>query len=88
MTKFFSVKWLLTVFLPVVALSSCGFSDDDEVEPPTYPIELLGSWQGVDAEISTDGDKGDAGLDYTESLENIGVMINPNVRDIRGEYNR
>ncbi len=87
MTKFFSVKWLLTVFLPVVALSSCGFSDDDEVEPPTYPIELLGSWQGVDAEISTDGDKGDAGLDYTESLENIRVIINPNGTFVTYEEN-
>lgn len=70
-------KWLLLTFFAVAAVSSCGF-DDDDAEPPTYPIELLGVWQGVGAEITVADPEGTEGEKRTESLENIRVAINPN----------
>ncbi|MDE6527946.1 MAG: lipocalin family protein [Muribaculaceae bacterium] len=72
-----NAKWLLAMFVVLAAVSSCGF-DDDETQPDTYPLELLGTWEGTDAEITvTDAEGVECGV-RTESLENIRVVINPN----------
>lgn len=76
-TNVVNAKWLLAMFVVLAAVSSCGF-DDDETQPDTYPLELLGTWEGTDAEITvTDAEGVECGV-RTESLENIRVVINPN----------
>lgn len=72
--KFINLKWWLPLFMGVFAMASCGFSDNDDDDPPTYPIELLGTWQGSDAEITVEGDE----TVSTESLSDIRLVINPN----------
>ncbi len=63
----------LSVLLPA---ASCGFDDEDDVEA-TYPMELLGSWTGVSAEVSVTVD-GAEPVTTTADLSDMRIAINPN----------
>lgn len=76
--KIMSLKWVVAVFIAVSSVSSCGFADDDDEAPATYPIEILGVWQGVDAAITVSGPDGGISEEHTESLADIRIAINAN----------
>lgn len=76
--KISNVKWLLTAFLAVAAVTSCGFDNNDDDEPATYPLELLGAWQGVDITVTVTDPEGVDSPSQTESLANHRIVINSN----------
>jgi len=72
---------LAMVALGCLELTSCGFSDDEEDNPGiTYPLELLGGWQGVTRmEVLTDEHGMSTPDQVTETtIEDERIAINPN----------
>lgn len=92
----YSVAWVLA---GVSLLSSCS-DDDEEEETATYPVEILGVWQGVTMDVDSeveggldmrpsedDSDETDDASDVLSvDITDVRIAINPNWTVVTYEY--
>lgn len=75
--RFYLLSCLMALIF-TAGLNSCGFTDDDDEPESTYPLELLGVWDGVSRQISVKDAGGESDEQPEVDLSDFRVSINAN----------